>query len=166
MKQGSDGSEGNETATEKTIAQKDVAQYQKDGTEQEKSSEETSKPTSDVNWLKAAATAQHLKEIVVILTAFGLLIWLMCVLTGLINAIIAIFTKAVHLHSAPIKVVETMDWHVLGLGVSLVVAISAVAIILMKSVFAANSKQTPDGLKLSDLPVGELLEGIKSWFKR
>lgn len=148
-----------------SLEEKDVDQYQQDG------NTSTSEPPSggsagDVNWFKAVATAQHFKELVVIFTSAGLLIWLMIILTNLVSAATSLFTKAINLHSAPIKVVETMDWHVLGLGVSLVVGISAVSIILMKSVFAANGKETPDGLKLTDLPVGELLEGIKSWFKR
>lgn len=153
-------------AAEESAAEKDVDEYHQSGLANENRLQEVGTPTSEVNWRTAIATAQHVKELFVIVTAVALLFWLMNILSGLISAIISIFTKAAQLHSAPVKVVETMDWHVLGLGVSLVVAVSAVAIILMKSVFGANNKETSDGLKLSDLPVGELLEGIKSWFKR
>jgi len=112
-----------------------------------------------------ASSIQHLKEAVVILSAAGVLVWLLIVLTSLMNSIISLFQEAVRLHSAPVTVVKTMDWHVLGLGVSLIIGVSAISIILLKSVFGGG-KQTPDGLKLSDLPVGEFLESLKSWFKK
>jgi len=119
----------------------------------------------DKNWLAMASSIQHLKEAVVIVSAAGVLIWLLIVLTSLMNSIISLFQEAVRLHSAPVTVVKTMDWHVLGLGVSLIVGVSAISIILLKSVFGGG-KHTPDGLKLSDLPVGEFLESLKSWFKK
>lgn len=119
----------------------------------------------DKNWLAMASSIQHLKEAVVILSAAGILIWLLIVLTSLMNSVISLFQEAVRLHSAPVTVVKTMDWHVLGLGVSLIIGVSAITIILLKSVFGGG-KQTPDGLKLSDLPVGEFLESLKSWFKK
>lgn len=122
-------------------------------------------PSSDVNWLKLVATAQHLKELAVISAACGILIWLMFILNSLVSATVKLFTKAAELHSAPVKMIETMDWHVLGLGVSLIVGVSAVSIILMKSVFAGNGNKTPDGLNVSDLPLGELLDSFKKWWK-
>jgi len=161
-----------------TAAEKDVDQYieeqgkpknesaQKENESAQKEKEEDEQKSEDKNWLTVAASVQHLKEACVILSAGGVLIWLMSILTMLMNSVISLFSEAVRLHSAPVTVVKTMDWHVLGLGVSLIVAVSAVSIILMKSVFGSGGKQTPDGLKLSDLPVGEFLESLKSWFKR
>ncbi|QYN02761.1 hypothetical protein K1T36_06285 [Pseudomonas protegens] len=151
--------------------EKDVDQYNAQqnksslGTESKNPAETTSK-TDETNWKTAAASIQHLKEVVVILSAAGVLIWLMSILTKLIYSIVDLFSEAVRIHSAPVTVVKTMDWHVLGLGISLIVGVSAISIILMKSVFSSGGKQTPDGLKLSDLPVGEFLESVKTWFKR
>lgn len=119
-----------------------------------------------VNWLGKAATLQNLKETLVIAACVGLLVWLMCILTSLVNAIVEIFKNAVNLYSAPIAVVKTMDWHVLGLGVSLVVGVSAISIILMKSVFGSNNKKTSDGLNLTDMPIGEFLTSIKDLIKK
>lgn len=118
------------------------------------------------NWLKLAASVQHTKELIVIGAASAILLWMMCILSRFIDALITLFTRASQTYSAPIAVVKTMDWHVLGLGVSMVVGISAISIILMKSVFGTNSQKTADGLNLKDLPVGEFLNSVKDWFKR
>ncbi|EGB96779.1 MULTISPECIES: hypothetical protein [Pseudomonas] len=148
-------------------AEKDVDEYAKAGQPQQINGQGGGKDDrpDDKNWLAMASSIQHLKEAVVILSAAGVLVWLLIVLTSLMNSIISLFQEAVRLHSAPVTVVKTMDWHVLGLGVSLIIGVSAISIILLKSVFGGG-KQTPDGLKLSDLPVGEFLESLKSWFKK
>lgn len=150
-------------------AEKDVDEYAKAGQSQQISSQDgqgaKDERQDDKNWLAMASSIQHLKEAVVILSAAGVLVWLLIVLTSLMNSIISLFQEAVRLHSAPVTIVKTMDWHVLGLGVSLIIGVSAISIILLKSVFGGG-KQTPDGLKLSDLPVGEFLESLKSWFKK
>ncbi|WP_407729462.1 hypothetical protein ACJJU9_21360 [Pseudomonas helleri] len=154
-----------------TAAEKDVDQYIKEqgnppGEKPPNTAVGGEHKPDDKNWLTAVASIQHLKEGLVIFSAGGVLIWLMSILTMLMNSVISLFSEAVRLHSAPVTVVKTMDWHVLGLGVSLIVSVSAVSIILMKSVFGSGGKQTPDGLKLSDLPVGEFVESLKTWFKR
>lgn len=159
------------TEESSTAAEKDVDQYiEEQGKPPDQGGQKEIKDgdqkSEEKNWLTAAASVQHLKEAIVIFSSGAVLIWLMSILTMLMNSVISLFTEAVRLHSAPVTVVKTMDWHVLGLGVSLIVAVSAVSIILMKSVFGSGGKQTPDGLKLSDLPVGEFLESLKSWFKR
>lgn len=148
-------------------AEKDVDEYAKAGQPQQINGQGGGKDDrpDDKNWLAMASSIQHLKEAVVILSAAGVLVWLLIVLTSLMNSIISLFQEAVRLHSAPVTVVKTMDWHVLGLGISLIIGVSAISIILLKSVFGGG-KQTPDGLKLSDLPVGEFLESLKSWFKK
>ena len=118
------------------------------------------------NWLKLAASVQHTKELIVIGAAAFILLWMMWILNRFIDSLIILFTQASATYSAPIAVVKTMDWHVLALGVSMIVGISAISIILMKSVFGTTSQKTTDGLNLKDLPVGEFLSSVKDWFKR
>lgn len=156
-----------------TVAEKDVDQYKdqqnlsfQGDDKKDNTKPDTSQKTDEKNWFTAAATIQHIKEGIVIVSAASVLCWLMFILTKLVFSVVDLFSEAVRLHSAPIAVVKTMDWHVLGLGVSLIVGVSAISIILMKSVFSSGEKQTPDGLKISDLPVGEFLESVKTWFKR
>ncbi|WP_263220158.1 hypothetical protein [Pseudomonas atacamensis] len=127
---------------------------------------QTSEESGGTNWLKLAASVQHTKELIVIGAAASILLWMMYILHRFIDSLVTLFTRASETYSAPIAVVKTMDWHVLGLGVSMIVGISAISIILMKSVFGTNSQKTTDGLNLKDLPVGEFLNSVKDWFKR
>lgn len=120
------------------------------------------------NWKDALSSAQHVKEFLVILAVGGALVWLLKILSGFIDAISALFTEAVRLHSAPIAVVKTMDWHVVLIGTTLTVGIAAILIVLLKSVFDSGKteKKTSDGLALNDMPFGEVVKSIVSFFKK
>ncbi|MEK2609703.1 hypothetical protein WLF18_11380 [Pseudomonas shirazensis] len=120
------------------------------------------------NWKDALSSAQHVKEFLVILAVGGALVWLLSILSGFIGAISALFTEAVLLHSAPIAVVKTMDWHVVLIGTTLTVGIAAILIVLLKSVFDSGKteKKTSDGLALNDMPFGEVVKSIVSFFKK
>lgn len=120
------------------------------------------------NWKDALSSAQHVKEFLVILAVGGALVWLLIILSGFIGAISALFTEAVRLHSAPIAVVKTMDWHVVLIGTTLTVGIAAILIVLLKSVFDSGKaeKKTSDGLALNDMPFGEVVKSVVSFFKK
>lgn len=157
--------------TQPGVPEKDKDEYltapgNPSGTLESSNATKTPEDGGGTNWLKLAASVQHTKELIVIGAASAILLWMMCILNRFIDSLIILFTQASKTYSAPIAVVKTMDWHVLALGVSMVVGISAISIILMKSVFGTNSQKTVDGLNLKDLPVGEFLSSVKDWFKR
>ena len=123
---------------------------------------------AEKNWKDALSSAQHVKEFFVILAVLIALAWLLGILTGFVSSITSLFTEAVRLHSAPVTVVKTMDWHVILLGSALIVGISAILIVLLKSVFDSGKadKKTPDGLALNDMPFGEVAKSLLSFFQK
>ncbi|MFK4234913.1 hypothetical protein [Pseudomonas guariconensis] len=120
------------------------------------------------NWKDALSSAQHVKELIVICAVSFALIWLLAILTSFVSAVTALFTEAVRLHSAPVTVVKTMDWHVILIGSALIVGISAILIVLLKSVFDSGKtdKKTPDGLALGDMPFAEVVKSVQSFFQK
>lgn len=128
--------------------------------------DDDSKPK--LSWLAAITGVQTLKELIVIIAASAVLIKLLDILAGFFSSISSLFNEAVKLHSAPIAVVRTFDWHLVLLGVSLVIGISAIVIVLLKSVFnghGSSSGKTEDGLKLADLPLGQLFSSAADFWR-
>ncbi|MBV6287383.1 hypothetical protein [Pseudomonas aegrilactucae] len=123
---------------------------------------------ADKNWKDALSSVQHIKELGVIVAVSLALVWLLCILTGFVSSITELFTEAVRLHSAPVTVVKTMDWHVILIGSALILGVSAILIVLLKSVFDSgrSDKKTPDGLALGDMPFGEVVKSVQSFFQK
>ena len=82
---------------------------------------------------------QNGKELIAITAAlllaifFGFCLWkLMCTLLALIE-------KAAYFHSAPILMVDLMDWHIILLATALVAAPTLIIVSLLRSVFPKSS---------------------------
>lgn len=121
-----------------------------------------------IQWIAALTGAQFLKEVIVLLVAGGVLCWLLLMLSEFMNSISQVFLGAAKLYSAPVAIARTFDWHLVLLGVSLVVGVSAIVIVLLKSVFnggASGDRKADDGLKFEDMPAGQLVSSVVSLFK-
>lgn len=94
---------------------------------------------------------------------------LLGMLKSFILEISQVFSSAVKLHSAPLLVVRTFDWHILLLGTALIVSISTILIVLLKSVLNPNPRKEEEDkkhLEWEDIPVGSFLSGLIEKFKR
>ncbi len=147
---------------------KDYPPNQVAASPEDEKSPESGEDARGVSWLAALTGIQTLKELLVIIAASTVLIVLLTILSGFFSSITGLFNEAAKLHSAPVAVVRTFDWHLVLLGVSLIVGISAIVIVLLKSVFNGGGSErgtTEDGLKLADLPLGQLISSLRDLWK-
>lgn len=137
------------------------------GTGGEASRQETKKK---FNWYAYTFTLRLLKEVSVIVTAIYVLVMLVRLLRSFMDGISSVFIEAVSLKSAPVVVVKTMDWHTLVLGGALILSITTILMVMLKSVLSAHSRLSVEEEKKhaewDEMPVGQfftwVLDKIKS----
>lgn len=132
-------------------------------------------PTPDqprFNWLAYSLTSKLLKEYLVI----GITVWvvykLVSILANFMTGLSDLFKQAVYFKSAPVLMVKTMDWHILVLGGTLIISITTILMVMLRSVLASNAVSPEEKKQHSaweDMPLASfvswVVDQIKSRFK-
>ncbi len=124
------------------------------------------------NWLAYSFTSKLLKEYAVIGIA-GWVVWkLVTTLVTFMTGLTELFTQAVYFKSAPVLMVKTIDWHILVLGGTLIISITTILMVMLRSVLAAHTTSAEEKKQHStweDMPLASfaswLADQIKSRFK-
>ncbi|QZA52641.1 hypothetical protein [Pseudomonas sp. 2hn] len=124
------------------------------------------------NWLAYSFTNRLLKEYFVIAAAVWVVVSLVSALTGFIKSITELFTQAVYYKSAPVLIAKTIDWHILVLGGALILSITTIIMVTLRSVMN-NSPTSQEEKKQhstwDDMPISNFIdwlwEKLKSRFK-
>lgn len=124
------------------------------------------------NWLAYSFTSKLLKEYAVIGVAVWVVYMLVTTLVTFMKGLTELFTQAVYFKSAPVLMVKTIDWHILLLGGTLIISITTILMVMLRSVLASNAV-SPEEKKQhnswDDMPLANfaswVVDQIKSRFK-
>jgi hypothetical protein len=128
--------------------------------------------TKRFNWLAYSFTSKLLKEYAVIGVAVWVVYMLVTTLVAFMKGLTELFTQAVYFKSAPVLMVKTIDWHILLLGGTLIISITTILMVMLRSVLASNAVSAEEKKQHSsweDMPLASfaswIVEQIKSRFK-
>lgn len=113
------------------------------------------------NWLAYSFTNRLLKEYFVIFVGIWVIYSLVSILKMFFTRITDLFTQAVYFKSAPVTIAKTLDWHILVLGGALIISITTIAMVLLRSVMN-NTNSNPEEKKQhstwDDMPISNFIE--------
>jgi len=128
--------------------------------------------TKKFNWLAYSFTSKLLKEYAVIGAAVWVVYMLVTTLVTFMKGLTELFTQAVYLKSAPVLMVKTIDWHILLLGGTLIISITTILMVMLRSVLTSNAVSPEEKKQHSswdDMPLANfaswVVDQIKSRFK-
>lgn len=128
--------------------------------------------TKKFNWLAYSFTNKLLKEYAVISVAVWVVYMLVTTLVDFMKSLTELFTQSVYFKSAPVLMVKTIDWHILLLGGTLIISITTILMVMLRSVLANNAvppEEKKQHNSWDDMPLANfsswVVDQIKSRFK-